>query len=137
MVKDARPPGRLPSSDLHPAVYVIAVGLVVLFTVAAWSFFDRRHDTELPLTMVSVLFLMAVLVPLALWSTWRRNRPRTTTEDEKPLSFKEWALGDFAVWQSQLRASHAAIDMLLPLAAVAFGLTAIGIVFVFTVNTVT
>lgn len=137
MLKDARPPGRPSSSQLHPAVYAIAVGLVVLFAASAWGFFDRRHDTELPLTMVSVLFVMAVLVPLALWTTGRRNRSRMTTEDEKPLSFRKWALGDFEVWQSHLRASHAAIDMLLPLAAVAFGLTAIGIVFVVTVNSVT
>jgi hypothetical protein len=47
------------------------------------------------------------------------------------LSFKDWKAGDFAVWGSRLRASHAAIDVLLPLAAVAFGLTAIGIVFLF------
>ncbi len=44
-------------------------------------------------------------------------------------SFRDWRTGDFAVWGSRLHGTHAAIDMLLPLAAVAFGLTAIGIVF--------
>ena len=39
------------------------------------------------------------------------------------------ALAAFAVWGSKLHGTDAAIDMLLPLAAVAFGLTAIGIVF--------
>jgi hypothetical protein len=33
------------------------------------------------------------------------------------------------VWGAKLRGLHAAIDMLLPFAAVAFGLTAIGLVF--------
>jgi hypothetical protein len=38
-------------------------------------------------------------------------------------------MGDFAVWGSKLHGTDAAIDMLLPLAAVAFGLTAIVIIF--------
>jgi hypothetical protein len=45
------------------------------------------------------------------------------------ISFRDWQSGDFAVWGSRLRGTDAAIDLLLPLAAVAFGLTAIGIVF--------
>jgi hypothetical protein len=46
------------------------------------------------------------------------------------ISYRDWKIGDFAVWGSKLRGTQAAIDMLLPLAAVAFGLTALGIVFV-------
>jgi hypothetical protein len=38
-------------------------------------------------------------------------------------------LGDFVVWGGRLHGTDAATDMLLPLAAVAFGLTAIVIVF--------
>jgi len=34
------------------------------------------------------------------------------------------------VWGARLHGAHAAIDVLLPLIAVSFGLTAIGIVFV-------
>ena len=52
-----------------------------------------------------------------------RQRPPGKT------SFHDWRTGDFAVWGSKLHGTDAAIDMLLPLAAVAFGLTAIGIVF--------
>jgi hypothetical protein len=49
-------------------------------------------------------------------------------------SFHDWKSGDFAVWGSKLNGMHAAIDVLLPLAAVAFGLTAIGIVFLICAN---
>jgi len=49
-------------------------------------------------------------------------------------SFHDWKTGDFAVWGGKLRSTHAAIDMLLPLAAVAFGLTALGIVFLICAN---
>ena len=45
------------------------------------------------------------------------------------ISLRDWTTGDFAVWGSRLYGTDAAIDMLLPLAAVAFGLTALGIVF--------
>ncbi|WP_256476501.1 hypothetical protein [Bradyrhizobium sp. 186] len=37
--------------------------------------------------------------------------------------------GSTEVWQSKLKSSDAAIDMLLPLAAVALGLVALGITF--------
>ena len=47
----------------------------------------------------------------------------------KDIVFRDWRGGDVEVWGSKLRSTHAAIDVLLPLMAVAFGLTAIGIVF--------
>jgi hypothetical protein len=48
----------------------------------------------------------------------------------QPTSFHDWRAGDFVVWGARLHGSHAAIDVLLPLIAVSFGLTAIGVVFV-------
>jgi hypothetical protein len=48
----------------------------------------------------------------------------------QPTSFHDWKDGEFAVWGARLHGAHAAIDVLLPLIAVSFGLTAIGIVFV-------
>jgi hypothetical protein len=50
------------------------------------------------------------------------------------IFYRDWKTGDFAVWGSKLRGAHA-IDMLLPLAAVAFGLTALGIVFMICAST--
>jgi hypothetical protein len=35
--------------------------------------------------------------------------------------------GDFVTWQDRLKGANAAIEILLPLAAVAFGMTALGI----------
>jgi hypothetical protein len=114
--------------QLHPTTYGAAVGLVAWFALAAWVLFDRQSDIGLPLAMVSVLLLVAVLVPWALSLVWKRHgmpyQPHPAT-----ISFRDWRAGDFGVWGSKLRSTHAAIDMLLPLVAVAFGLTAIGIVF--------
>jgi len=114
--------------QLHPNIYRAAVGLVAWFVLTAWVFFDRRNDIGLPLAMVSVLLLVAVLLPWALSLVWRRHR---TPQERHPhkIPFHDWRIGDFEVWGSRLRGTQAAIDMLLPFAAVAFGLTAIGIVF--------
>jgi len=92
--------------------------------------FDRQNDAELPLVMVSVLLFVAVSLPYMIWLVWRRDqRPRPTREDD--LAFRDWASGQVEVGQSRLKGTDAMIDMLLPLAAVAFGLMALGIVFAF------
>jgi hypothetical protein len=114
--------------QFHPKVYGVAVGLVVWFALAAWILFDRQSDISLPLGMVSVLLLVAVLLPWSLSLVWKRHRlPPERHVDG--VSFNDWKTGDFVVWGSRIHSTHAAIDMLLPLAAVAFGLTGIGIVF--------
>jgi hypothetical protein len=114
--------------QLHPTIYKAAIGLIAWFAVSAWVFFDRRGDIGLSLAFVTLLLLVAILLPVMLSLAWRRDRRRHDQGLQQPR-FRDWLKGDFAVWGSKLRSAHAAIDMLLPLAAVAFGLTAIGIVF--------
>ena len=58
--------------QLHPNVYKAAVGLVALFVLAAWILFDRQNDIGLPLAMVSVLLLVAVLLPWSLALVWQK-----------------------------------------------------------------
>lgn len=115
-------------SGLHPLVYKAAIGLVALFVLAAWVLFDRQDDVELPLAIVALFMLVAVLLPYLLWRTWRSNqrRPPSLTSNS---GFRKWADGSIEVWQSRLKGSDAAIDILLPLAAVALGLLALGIAF--------
>jgi hypothetical protein len=114
--------------QFHPRVYGTAVGLVVWFALAAWILFDRQSDISLPLGMVSVLLLVAVLLPWSLSLVWKRHRLPAERHVDK-VSFNDWKTGEFVVWGSRIHSLDAAIDMLLPLAAVAFGLTGIGIVF--------
>jgi hypothetical protein len=127
MTRELVPHNRPVFDQLHPNVNRAAVGLVVLFAVAAWLLFDRQSDIALPLAMVSVLLLMAVLLPWSMSLIWRRHRK--AHEKHPEISFHDWRIGDFAFWGGKLRSMRAAIDMLLPLAAVAFGLTALGVVF--------
>jgi hypothetical protein len=118
-----RPP---PSDEFHPLVYKAAAGFVLCFVVSAWVFFDRQNDIGELLGFASLLLFIAVLLPTVLWHVWRREQGEAIN-DSPP--FRHWASGDFRVWQGQLNARHAMIDALLPLAAVAFGLAALGIVF--------
>jgi hypothetical protein len=117
--------------QIHPKLYAGAIGLMAWFALAAWILFDRQDDIGLPLAIVSLFFFVAVLVPLALALVWRRHRAPQPSHPDR-TSLRDWSAGDFAVWGSRVRGRDAAIDLLLPLAAVAFGLTAIGIVFVLT-----
>jgi hypothetical protein len=58
------------------------------------------------------------------------RRPSLRRSEPAKLTSRKWRAGDFAVWGVRLHGADAAIDALLPLVAVSFGLTAIGIVFV-------
>jgi hypothetical protein len=118
-----------PASDqLHPFVYMAAVGLVVLFAVAAWASFDDGGYTGLLLAVVSGFFLMAVAIPCALYLTWRRHREVDAAGDES-ISLRDWARGKLDTWAGRRNAAEAAVEILLPLAAVAFGMTALGMIF--------
>ena len=105
--------------QLHPRIYGTAVGLVAWFALMAWILFDRSSDVSLSLMFVTLLFVVAVLLPWTMFVVWKKF--------QMPY---DWRDGDFAVWGARLHGCHAAIDVLLPLIAVSFGLTAIGIVFV-------
>src|SRR5882757_6473931 len=133
MTRELVPHNRPVFDQLHPLVYKAAVGLVALFVLAAWILFDRQNDIGLPLAMASVLLVVAVLLPWSLSLVWQRHQ--MADQSHSKISFHDWKIGDFAVWGARLRGTHAAIDMLLPLAAVAFGLTALGIVFLICAST--
>src|SRR5258708_2771847 len=134
MTRELVPHNRPVFDQLHPIVYKAAVGLVAWFALSAWILFDHQNDIGLPLAMVSVLLLIAVLLPWSLSLVWQKHQMARQRHPEK-ISFRDWKNDDFPVWGSKLRGMHAAIDMLLPLAAVAFGLTALGIVFLICANT--
>ncbi len=72
--------------------------------------------------------LVAVGLPWSLSLVWKKHQ-KPFLGDPQGLRFRDWRAGDFSVWGGKLHAMHAAVDMLLPLAAVAFGLTALGMVF--------
>jgi hypothetical protein len=125
MMEEPRRHNRLISNHLHPMVYLAAVGLGLWFVVAAWVVFSGYRDMEVPLWVVSSLFLMAVGIPSAIWLTWWKHGDA----QGKPPPLRDWVAGDFETAEGRCKAATAAVEMLLPIAAAAFGMTALGILF--------
>jgi hypothetical protein len=126
-------PARSPkvSDQLHPLVHKAAAGLLIWFVVAAWLLFGGAGYIDLALAIVSVLVFMALAIPAALRRAFvvaQRGEPADPAK-EPSETFGAWLQGRFATWTDHEESSTAAMEVVLPLAAVAFGITALGIVF--------
>ena len=126
------------SDRLHLLVQKAAAGLLIWFVVAAWLLFGGAGYIDLALAMMSMLVFMAIAIPCSIWradvAARRQDRSASTrgladVAEAPSETFAAWLQGHFATWTGEEKSSTAAVEVLLPLAAVAFGLTAIGIVF--------
>jgi len=118
--------------ELHPDVYRAMLGLTVWLVLSVWAFFDRGVYVGLTLTMITVFFVVAVGIPVIIWLVWRQNvtpvRGPSVSE-----SFRDWRSHRFATWTGRLNGWEAAVQILLPIAAVSLGMTIFGLVFYFDV----
>ena len=120
---------RRVSKHLHPLVYLAIVGLALWLALSVWGFAGDYYADYL-LVVVSGFVFIAVAIPSILWWMVRKNQePDPQPKDE---SFRDWASGEFDTWQDRVKGMNAAIEILLPIAAVAFGMTAFAIVMYFT-----
>jgi hypothetical protein len=94
--------------------------------VAAWGFAGDGY-TDYLLVIVTGFVAFTVGLPLILS---RVGQP-VGAGSNLHGSFRAWAAGDLDTWQDRLKGANAAIEILLPLAAVAFGMTLFGIVLHF------
>ncbi|GAB1717307.1 MAG: hypothetical protein NTAFB05_23490 [Nitrobacter sp.] len=115
-------------TQLHSTVPKIAAGFVAWFVLMAWLFFDRQSLVALPLAFITVLFLVAGLCFSASFLVWFRHRPGYDSHPSE-VPFRDWITGKFAVWGSQQSAGQAATEILLPMAAAAFGITVMGLIY--------
>jgi Na+/glutamate symporter len=101
------------------------------FVLSIWFLFNGAGYIELTAAVVTLFFAVVIAIPSALWLVWRKSTTTGTADAQNQTeSFRDWARGDFLMAAADKRKGlEAAAEMLLPLAAVAFGLTAIGIVF--------
>jgi hypothetical protein len=116
---------------LHPRVYTAVIGLVLWFVLWVWSF-ACVGVTDYLLFIVSGFIFIAVALPLILSRVGRVHDATNGTAangDDKPPSFRDWTRWDFDTWQGRLPGTQAALQILLPIAAAAFGMMALGIVF--------
>jgi hypothetical protein len=139
------PLGKPSRDGLHPAIYVTIVCLVAWFVLSVWILFGASSYESVTDGVITGFFIMVTGIPAAIWLTWR-NHPeahpyeRTAPGEGSPpgnarLSFRRWASGSFETWTGQQRAWQAAIEILLPIMAVAFGITAFGLVYYLTLAT--
>jgi uncharacterized membrane protein YhaH (DUF805 family) len=120
--------GNRPSTGtLHPLVYLALIALAVWFVLSAWAFGENSQTAYL-LVVVTGLVSVAVTIPCILWRMAYRRAKDSGDNKATMRSFRDWAAQDFETWQDRVKASNAAIEVLTPIAAVAFGMTAFAIV---------
>ena len=120
------------NDELHALVYRSIVGLTIWLVLSVWVLFSRGEYERLTLTVITLFFVVLVGIPVLLWLTWRRNAD--PNEGHKYVApFTEWTSHSFENWTGSVSGRAAAIQILLPIAAVAFGMTIFGLTFLFTV----
>jgi len=117
-------PDRPRSNGLHPYVYGAIAALVAWFILSIWSSFASDGYTDWLLTVVSGFLFIFVALPFVLSRVTRDD----AEDGGQPRSFRRWASGEFETWQYRLTCGNAAVEILLPIVAIAFGMTAFGIV---------
>ena len=112
------------TSRLHPRVYALLVGLAVWLVLSVWIF-AGAGVTDYLLSIVSGFVFIAVALPCILSRVGRIEPIATSDSDRLPL--RDWLKSDFDTWQGRISGVQAAVQILLPICAVAFGMTAFGI----------
>jgi hypothetical protein len=117
---------RFQSDRMHPDVYYAIIALAVWLVAAVWAFFSSGSYTALVQVVVTGFFTMIIGLSLIL------SRVGRTGEGQRPIRYRDWALGTFEVRQTHFSGREAATQVVLPIAAAAVGMTLIGLVFYFT-----
>jgi hypothetical protein len=124
----AGPDSRPSTSWIHPRVYTIVIALTAWFALAVWSFAGQGIVNYL-LFVVSGIIFVAVALTLIL-SRVGQDGPAAPRDENVP-SLREWAKWEYETWAGKVSGAEAAVQILLPIAAAAIGMTAIGIIFYF------
>ena len=111
---------------LHPHLYKIMMLLVLWMLLAAWGFVYTGY-TGIALTMVTFFLIVSVGLLTVLWRISRRG-PGTGLDKGRNRSLSAWLDGEVEIWGSRIHGTHAATQIILPLAAAAVGMTVLLIV---------
>jgi hypothetical protein len=115
------------SVHVHRFVYVTALGLLVWFAASAWASFARDLDSEMAVGAITVFSVIATAVPWALWHT--RSRHRSGAKVDGDSRWGIWLRSEFDCFGGHCTGLEATVELLLPLAGLAIGTTAIGCIF--------
>ena len=119
-------PERPVTSWLHPRVYALLIGFAGWFALAVWSF-AGSGVTDYLLVIVSGFIFVVVALQLILSRVGAHERGGGSRRQR--LSLRTWVTWDFDTWQDRLSGAQAALQILLPIAVAALGMTAFGIAF--------
>ncbi|MBS0526236.1 MAG: hypothetical protein JSS04_21585 [Proteobacteria bacterium] len=126
-------PDRPASGRFHPYVYRLLACLAAWFVISAWCFAGGGR-TDLALTAVTGLFALMVGLPSLLALARRFHPPDPSgAREETTDRFEQWAERDVDLSTGPVKGKFAAIETALPIAAVAFGMTAFALVLHFSV----
>ena len=125
--RNNHPPAR---GTLHPVIYLAIITLAGWFVLSIWGFAGNGRIDYL-LAVVTGFVFVAVVIPCILWRMASKRVAKSAREEDanKARSFRDWAARDFTTWQDNVKGVNAAIEILSPIAAVAFGMTAFAVVF--------
>jgi hypothetical protein len=128
MKNDIVPRDRPALNGLHPYVYAAIAALALWFIVSVWAFGSDGYADYL-LAVVSGFILIFVALPFVLSLVSRDDDTDSSAAPAPQRSFRSWVSGEFDTWQYRLTCRDAAVEILLPIAAIAFGMTAFGVVY--------
>jgi hypothetical protein len=111
--------------DFHPTVYKIVAALAVWFVLGAWIF-AGGGATDFLLVIVSGVFLVTLGIPTLLTLTGRGRQGRR--ERESAIQFGDWASREVHILTGPVKGIFATVETILPIAAVALGMTLFGLV---------
>jgi len=123
---------RPANDELHPWIYRAIVGLTIWLVLSVWALFSRGAYEGLTLSVITLFFVILVGIPVILWLTWRRNID-PAEQHGYIAPFHDWASQSFETWTGGVSGREASMQILLPIAAVAFGMTIFGLTFLFAV----
>jgi small-conductance mechanosensitive channel len=121
-----------PNDELHPLIYQSLIGLTIWFVLSVWALFSRGAYEGVTLSVITLFFLILVGIFVLLWLTWRRNINPNEQHTYSPR-FDDWISRPFVTWTGGISGGEAVVQILLPIAAVAFGITIFGLAFIFAV----
>jgi hypothetical protein len=122
-IHQTKDPGHWVTRRLHPRVYALLIGLALWLVLSVWLFAGDGVADYL-LVIVSGFIIIAVALPFILS---RVSRIDDATAVAEPQSYRDWSAADFDTGQGRLSGAEAATQILLPIAAVAIGMTVFGI----------
>src|SRR5690242_21774877 len=117
---DRQPPRQRVVRSLHPAVYLALVGLTLWLGLAIWGF-GYDGQTDYLLAIVSGFLFIAVAIPSTLALMVHRQKSQDEQKSADEASLHAWMMGSFDTWQDRVKGRNAAVEVLLPMAAIAVG----------------